>query len=306
LNLPDFPTLDDAALEVIGSRFGVRLSDIAQLPQVGIFNAIFALGDDLILRVPRAHHAFTEAIHKEAQVVPLARALGLSTPELVALDDTCDVLSVPFGVWRRVHGRTLGLLDLEPDAVPDVWRAVGRDLARLHAGIGAHGVLAGFELEALPDAVALADRLEGIGVYGRSEARWLRSWLERLSAQGGSAPRCFLHGDLQTTNIMVSDVLEYRALLDWGACGWGDPAWDFAGVPLGVVPMMLEGYREVWSTDAGMEARILHRHLQMALFLMTRAGQPHKSWAERPLGVMLAVLRFLQDAPEPWRGLRLA
>ena len=38
-------------------------------------------------------------------------------------------------LYERVPGETLGLFDLEPEATPNVWRALGRDLARLHTFI---------------------------------------------------------------------------------------------------------------------------------------------------------------------------
>jgi hypothetical protein len=93
--------------------------------------------------------------------------------------------------------------------------------------------------------------------------------------------------------------LEYLAVLDWGGSGWGDPAWDFAGVPLRVVPSMLEGYREVAPPggDERIEARILWRHLQLGLYLLRRDPQPGRSWAERPLGMLVDVMRFLLDDP---------
>ena len=77
---------------------------------------------------------------------------------------------------------------------------------------------------------------------------------------------------------------EYLALIDWGACGWGDPAHEFAGIPLRGVPCMLAGYREITPVpeDETPEARILWRQLQIALYLLGRPPQPGLSWAERP------------------------
>ena len=98
-------------------------------------------------------------------------------------------------------------------------------------------------------------------------------------------PRRFLHGDSQATNVMVAfgaatgGTPEYLAVPDWGGCGWGDPAWDFAGVPLRVVPAMLEGYGTVAPFDGGedVEARVLWRHLRLSLYPMRRGPQPGRS-----------------------------
>lgn len=136
-----------------------------------------------------------------------------------------------------------------------------------------------------------------------------------MAVEQAPAP-VFLHGDIQMSNVLVSDAHtfqrenlfqhEYLALLDWGASGWGDAAFDFAGVPLGVVPLMLEGYADVLpdALNEGFRACILHRHLHLALFLLRRPPLPERSWAERPHGMMLEILRFFAaDPPTAWRPL---
>src|SRR5438067_1611974 len=81
----------------------------------------------------------------------------------------------------------------------------------------------------------------------------------------------------------------------WGSSGWGDPAWDFAGVPLRAVPLLLQGYRTAAALDgeATAEARILWRHLQLALLVLRRGPLPGRSWAERPLAMLLEIMRFM-------------
>ena len=99
--------------------------------------------------------------------------------------------------------------------------------------------------------------------------------------------------------------LRYLAVVDWGSSGWGDVAWDFLGIPLRAVPFMLEGHREIAPLDGDetAEARILWRHLQIAIWLMRRGPQPIHSWAERPWAMFLEITRFLLDPPDPrWRA----
>jgi hypothetical protein len=107
---------------------------------------------------------------------------------------------------------------------------------------------------------------------------------------------------------MVSmSPLEYKAVVDWGSAGWGDPAWDFAGVPLRAVPHLLNGYRmsSVHEDDDTMEPRILWRHIQLALFTARREAQPGRSWAERPISMLVEIARFfLSSPPQPWDDLR--
>jgi aminoglycoside phosphotransferase (APT) family kinase protein len=293
-------------LDAILQRHGIRTDVIERLPEVGIFNAIYRLGENVILRIPRVHPAFIAAARKEAVAVPAARAAGVRTPALLAFDDALDILPVPYSLYERVHGRTLGALDKEPTDTPEVWRALGSDLARLHMGVPENDVTASVGLpEGLPDAYACVEALAADGYITAMEARWLSGWLDRLAPLCADPPKRFLHGDIQTTNVMVGEEnFDYVALIDWGSASWGDPAWDFAGVPLRAVPLMLDGYRRAAPVDQHFEARILWRHLHLALFLLHREPQPGRSWAERPQAMFIEVMRFFLEPPDPaWKRL---
>jgi aminoglycoside phosphotransferase (APT) family kinase protein len=305
LSLPDFPGVSDEALRAISDRHGLGSNTFSLLPQAGIFNLIFQIGGDAILRVPRDHPISEADARKEAIAAPAAREAGVRTPRLVAFDDAMDLLPVPYAIYERVRGETLGLLDIDSASAPEAWRELGRDLALLHAGVEDDGPASDILSEDVPDPRPWPGEMADEGYFTVTEARWLTDWLEKLTSEVlPPVPRRFLHGDSQATNVMVeAGSLKYLAVLDWGSSGWGDPAWDFAGVPLRVVPAMLEGYRAVapLDRDETAEARILWRHLQLSLYLMRREPQPGLSWAERPLGMFMDTVRFLLGDPgEEW------
>ena len=71
--------------------------------------------------------------------------------------------------------------------------------------------------------------------------------IERLAEelQSSRAPEVeprFIHDDLHSMNIMCSNSGALMAILDWGDAGWGDPALDFAAMPLEAIGPALEGY----------------------------------------------------------------
>jgi len=309
--LPDFPEILVETVRMIAERHGLGVRAFSRLPSIGVFNAIYLLGDDLILRVPRNDPHFIAALEKEATAVPAARAAGVHTPPLVAFDDSRTLLPVPYTVYERVHGDTLELLGLDPVTTPAVYRALGRDLARLHSGVKPDGPAGHLGPPNLPqdDPDSLPEQLAVAGYFSAGEAQWLDRWLSRLVPllQEPQAQR-FLHGDTQATNILVHPKsLDYLALIDWGGCGWSDPALDFSGMPLRAVPDVLAGYREVAALpdDDTAEARILRYHVHFALVTMRNAPQPLRSWGERPLSYLLDTMRFVLDAPGPrWAALR--
>lgn len=67
---PAFPKISTNILQSIAERHDLDARTFSRLPEIGIFNAIYALGSDIILRIPRNHPAFTAAARKE-DVAPL-------------------------------------------------------------------------------------------------------------------------------------------------------------------------------------------------------------------------------------------
>ncbi len=55
LMLPDHVDIGPETLCAIASRHGIDAADVECLPETGIFNAIYRLGDGAILRIPRIH-----------------------------------------------------------------------------------------------------------------------------------------------------------------------------------------------------------------------------------------------------------
>jgi aminoglycoside phosphotransferase (APT) family kinase protein len=307
MQLPEHVEVSAEIVRSIARRHGIRADKVTRLPEVGITNAVYLLGDHLVLRVPRNHPVHVALARKEVIAAGVARDAGVRTPRVVDHDDRCDFLPVPYTVYERVHGQTLGLLELDPGDSPGAWRELGRDLALLHTRVAEDGPARGLGRPCLPDPRPRAEELAREGYISAAEERWLAGWIDRLAPVATAPlPARFLHGDVQATNVMVrGDTLDYVAVLDWGSSGWGDPARDFAsGQPLRAVPYLLEGHREVAPLDGDdtAEARILWWQLQLALWLLRRPPQPGRSWGERPMAMLLDILRFATESPGPrWR-----
>jgi aminoglycoside phosphotransferase (APT) family kinase protein len=302
LRVPDPVEVTHSAAAHIAQRHRIDIgTGFEPLPDVGIFNSVFLLGDAHVLRVPRRHPAHIDALLREVRVVPAVRQAGVRTPRLVAFDTECDLLPVPYAIYDRVRGLDLASLNLDPLTAASIWRDLGRDLARTHTlGIDdVHGTLP--SAVAIPDPRQLVNLRASDGWFTGEEATWLLTWLERLSLLiGPQSQYCLLHGDSQATNVIANpNQLTYEAVIDWGAAAWGDSAMDFAGVPLRAVPLMLEGHREIASLidDEHAEARIVWRHLQLALFMLPRGAVSGRSWAEQPLAMLLEILRFFLSNP---------
>ena len=129
--LPEHVEVSAEAVHSIARRHGIRADEVARLPEVGITNAVYRLGDHLVLRVPRNHPVHIALARKEVVAAGVARVAGVRTPRIVAYDDAGDLLPVPYTVYERAHGETLGLLELVPSNSPRTWRELDRDLGLL-------------------------------------------------------------------------------------------------------------------------------------------------------------------------------
>lgn len=126
MKLPALTAVSDEALHAIAERHCPGVQQFTRLPEIGIFNSVFLLGKDLVLRVPRDDPQFRHSLEKEVIAVPAARAAGVHTPPIIAFDDSCDLLPVPFIIYERVHGETLEPLDRDETAEARIlWYQLG-------------------------------------------------------------------------------------------------------------------------------------------------------------------------------------
>lgn len=310
MRLPDPVPAPAEALAAIRVRNGLPDALARQLPSFGITNTIYLLGEEVVLRVPRDRPRFIQTAYHEAIAAPIAYAIGLRTPRLLAFDDARDLLPVPYTLYERAPGLALGAACDDPALAAEAWRALGRELARLHMTTERRGRAAELELDDPPDPREWAERLAREGYITATEARWLDGWLERLApaALADVTPR-LLHADTQATNIMVQpETLSFVALIDWGDARWGDPARDFIGMPPRAAPWAVQSYREACPSCAldGLEARVMWHNLALALRQLPRGPAPEQSWAERPATRLLDLLRFIHEGPatddDAWRA----
>jgi hygromycin-B 7''-O-kinase len=309
MKLPDPVPVSSDALAAIGARHRLSLTTCEPFPNPGIINSVYRVSETFVLRVPRNHPAHADQARHEATAIPLATAARVRASRLIAFDDARDILPVPYLIVERVPGVSLESLGLEPEVVPNVWRALGRDLARLHRGVDSASppdLPPGWS-DGLADPRLLLEQRVVDGWFSSIEARWLLRWLERLAPDVTSpAPNRLCHADVQMANVLVDPISrDYLALIDWGCAHWADPAFDFLAMPLRVVPPILDGYREIAPHDERdiTEARILWRRLQLLLSVLPRGAAKDCSWGERPVAWLVDLLRFfLEQSDDRWRA----
>lgn len=289
----------------IAAAHGVPNGPLQPIESIGIINSVYLLGDRFVLRVPLDHPGHFAQARREALAIPAAVDAGVSTPRLVAYDDSQQILPVPFLIVDRVNGTNAESLDAVPPKPRAAWRRLGAEVARLHRSPTPPPPGEPWPGETR-DPQELVELRAVEGWISPLEARRFHAWLDRLAPLVGEPEMVFLHGDLQMSNVLLDRTSSaYRGLIDWGGARRGNAADDFAVVPLAAVGPMLEGYREVRPAEpVTTEASILWRRLQLVLSLLPRGAAPGWAWAERPVARLTDMLLYFDHVTDlPWREL---
>ena len=214
------------------------------LAATGVANRIYGT-QDVVLRIATDHPDAVVDARTESVAAPAAFKAGVLTPRLIVFDDSRTLIDRPYSIWERIHADTLGLVELEMNQLEEVWREVGREIGHLHSGVPVcpdpKGYLDMPGREFNLDSVL--KRLVDAGHTSDATAREIALLIRYLSPYiSRTNSDCFVHNDLHGMNIMCSQTGDLRAIIDWGDAGWGDPALDFAAVPLDQMSSALAGY----------------------------------------------------------------
>jgi aminoglycoside phosphotransferase (APT) family kinase protein len=193
---------------------------IDRVVSAGTDNAMYRLGGELAVRLPRIHWA-VDMVAKERKWLPvLAPHLPLAVPLQVAAGDPEEVFPYPWSVVRWLPG------DLAtPERLHDPMRAA-RDLAAFVRALQAIDPTDGpAHPRGSPVRLQAAAVREGVGrLRGEVDGdAVLDAWNRVMHAPDyDGSPRWF-HGDLAYLNLLAQQG-KLCGVIDWGTCGVGDPA----------------------------------------------------------------------------------
>ena len=200
---------------------------IAPVPSAGTDNAIYRLGNEMAVRLPRVHWAVA-MVEKEYEWLPrIAPQLPLSVPVPLGLGvpgegypwhwTVCHWIAGENATVERISDPALMALDLAQFIV-----ALHRIDARGGPLPGPHNVYRGVPL-AMRDASTRAaiDSLAGVIDSDRA----MSVWDADLQMPAWDSPPVWIHGDLHSGNLLAVDG-RLSAVIDFGCLGTGDPACD--------------------------------------------------------------------------------
>ncbi len=202
---------------------------IDPVPSGGTDNALYRLGDDLVVRLPR-HERTVGTLEIERSWLPrLAPLLPLAVPIPVAEGVPADGYPWTWSIYGWLEGETA---TTERIADP---RAAAIDLARFVRSLqqtdatggplpSGHNAYRGVPLGTRDESTRAA--IDALGSTIDAEAA-TAVWEAALRAPEWGRPPVWIHGDLDARNVLAKDG-RLSAVIDWGCLGVGDPACDVA------------------------------------------------------------------------------
>jgi aminoglycoside phosphotransferase (APT) family kinase protein len=224
---------------------------IERVSSAGTDNAMYRLGDELAVRLPRIHWA-VDNVAKEQKWLPiLAPLLPLALPLPVAVGEPEAAFPYPWSVVQWLPGELATL-----DRLDDPVRAA-LDLAAFVRALQSVDATGG-PTHDRGSPVRLGDAVvrEAIaGLRGEVDADAItEAWNRLLAAPDYDGPPVWFHGDLAYLNLLAQDG-ELTAVIDWGTCAVGDPATEMLIAWSLFPPHAREAYRDALDVDDGTWAR---------------------------------------------------
>jgi aminoglycoside phosphotransferase (APT) family kinase protein len=196
----------------------------------GTSNALYRLGDDMVVRLPRVEWVTAEVAKEHHWLPRLAPQLPLAVPVPLALGAPAEGYPWQWSVYRWLDGANAMV-----ERVADT-RAAAMALAEFVAALqqidtadgprpGAHNYFRGAPLIArdAPTREAIAS-LDGMIDVDAVTAAWEAA----LRAPERDGPPVWIHGDLLPGNLLVEQG-RLSAVIDFGGLAVGDPACDLIG-----------------------------------------------------------------------------
>ncbi len=196
---------------------------IEALPSGGTDNAIYRLGEDLSVRLPRRRDWASGSLDKEFEWLPrLAPLLPVLVPTPVARGRAGDGYPHEWAVYDWLDGEDAAsvALDLSRAAV---------DLAELLAALRRIDPAGGPPAAGRGGPLRPRDEVMRAGIAALGDSidvdAVTEAWEHALAAPDWEGPPVWVHGDLDARNLLVTDE-RITGVIDWSCLCVGDPACD--------------------------------------------------------------------------------
>ncbi len=199
---------------------------IARVESAGTDNALYRLGDDMVVRLPRIHWA-VDQVDKEHQWLPrLAPFLPLAIPVPLAMGEPGEGYPWRWSVYQWLEGKnaTIDCITNPCQAAISLAKFITA-LQRIDATDGP--LAADFNVRGCPLAMRDLDTRKAIAaLQGMIDTDAVtKAWETALQAPEWDRKPVWFHGDMLPGNLLFERG-RLNAVIDFGGLCVGDPACD--------------------------------------------------------------------------------
>ncbi|MEU6197341.1 aminoglycoside phosphotransferase family protein [Streptomyces sp. NPDC047061] len=285
------PIDDDLVRRLIAGQFPQWAgSAVERIASGGTVNAMFRLGDDMVVRLPLVQGGAGDVSRERTWLPGLAPQLPTSIPEVLGNGEPGEGYPWPWSVYRWLAGENprAGALN-EPVLLAE-------DLAAFVAAMrsvtlpGAPQAHRGGPIASLDAQTRAAiEELRGIPEEGVDCDAAATVWKEALGAPDWDGPPVWLHADLMPGNLLV-DGGRLTSVIDFGCVGVGDPACDLFPAWNLLPADAREAFREALDVDDATWIRGRGRTLSQALIALPYYRRTNPAMAANARHVIRTVL----------------
>ena len=246
--------------------------DLTPVASAGTDNALYRLGDELVVRLPRVQSAVAQVGKEQRWLPQLAAALPIAIPAPLAKGAPAEGFPWAWSVYRWLPG------DNARAAPVTDKREAARTLAAFLRALrqidptggpepGAHNSGRGVPLATRDGGVRRALEALRTDLDSRTLEAAATEWRAAIDASVWDRPGMWIHGDLHGGNMLV-DGGRLSAVIDWGCLGVGDPACDLMVAWTFLDARAREVFRAALDVDDAAWARSRGWALSMALIAL--------------------------------------
>jgi aminoglycoside phosphotransferase (APT) family kinase protein len=199
---------------------------LTPVPSAGTDNALYRLGDDMVVRLPRIDWAIGQADKERRWLPVLAPHLPLAVPEQLAMGKPGAGYPWPWSIYRWLPGDSATLERLDDP------RQAAAQLAQFITALWQIDTMGGLpaaehNLRGAPLALRDGPTREAIAALdGVMDAQAATAvWEAALEAPEWERDPVWFHGDMLSGNVLVEQG-RLSAVIDFGGLAVGDPACD--------------------------------------------------------------------------------
>ncbi len=227
-------------------------------------NSDVAILGNIVVRRPR-HAEAIAGVRREATVLPrLCHLLILPVPEMQVVEVGDEVVAL----HCQLPGKPLwSVQELSDLTKQNLATQLGSFLKSLHEIEPI--VLSDIDLPCIDQKwwTNFLDKAEQsvFDHMASATAQVLRSQIQSHIEQLPSLPCVLRHGDFGSSNILWDGEKNITGIIDFGSLGWGDPAWDIAGLFVSYGRSFVEPLALTYPTVESWLERLSFYHQMFAL-----------------------------------------